>query len=328
MKFTEIALAVAFTLTASVGAHATSTATAVVPKASTVQKPGGYRFAVGDVQIVALSDGTVPQDLHTLLKGVDKDHLDKLLAHNFQKSPIELSIGGYLIQKDGRNILVDTGVGTFFGPGVAGKLVSNLEAMGVSPQQVSDILLTHIHTDHSGGLVDAAGKRVFPNATVHVGKPDVDFFLDPKNQNGTTGYDKTYFQQATASIGPYVKAGKIKAFSAAGEVLAGITAKPTPGHTPGSALYTLSSKGQDLTFVGDLFHVESVQMPQPGITIVYDVNQDQAAAQRKAQFADLAKTRRLIAAPHLPYPGIGYIRQDAPGRYAYVPLDFLNRQAD
>lgn len=284
---------------------------------------GVYRTRVGDFEITALSDGTVPVDMHPLLKGATPAQIDAALKRAFQANPVETSINAFLIDTGSRLILVDTGVGDFYGPGNGGKLVSSLAAVGVKPEQIDDVLLTHIHTDHSGGLTHA-GHIVFPNATVHVGKPDVDFFLAPANQNGAGGYDKMYFQQGTQSVSPYQAAGKLVTFSGRTEVLPGITAIPAPGHTPGHSVYRVESKGESITFIGDLVHVEAVQMEQPDVTIAFDVDQTLAAKQRAALFGEFVTQRELIAAPHLPFPGIGHVAKQG-GGYSFVPEVYRNR---
>lgn len=293
-------------------------------KSAHKQQSAFYRFDIGDVRVVAISDGTVPQDLHSLLKGVSPAEIDTILNRAFMANPVEASINAYLIEVGNRIALVDTGAGAFFGPGAGGKLVDSLRSAGYRPDQITDVLLTHIHTDHSGGLVDAQGRRVFRNATVHVGQKDVDFFLAPANQKGVDGYDKTYFEQATKSMQPYVKAAKVKGFLSVTEILPGIKAVPTPGHTPGHAFFVLESKGEALEFIGDVLHVQSVQMARPDITIVYDVEQPAARTQREAQFARLAQDRHMIAGAHLPFPGIGHVRKESTG-FTYVPTDYRNR---
>lgn len=320
-----ISLAVATSLLGPVLAIAQAAAPAApatVPAAS--QQAGFYRFSVGGVQVVALSDGSVPQDLHALLH-LKPAQTDQLLQRGFLANPVEASINAYLVYAGDRLALVDTGAGAFFGPGAGGQLVASLKAAGVEPAQIQDVLLTHIHTDHSGGLVDAQGQRVFPNATVHVGKPDLDFFLAPANQQGVRGYDREYFEQASTALAPYVKAGQVRPFTGAVELVPGIRSRPTPGHTPGHSFFVLQSRGEALEFIGDILHVQSVQMPRPDVTIVYDVVPHDAQVQRKLQFARLAKERRLVAAAHIPYPGVGYLRQEGKGQYTFVPVDYRYR---
>ncbi|MGV7212616.1 MBL fold metallo-hydrolase [Bradyrhizobium sp. UFLA05-112] len=284
-----------------------------------------YRVHVGAVTVTVLSDGTVPQDLHALLTSTTRAKTDKLLDASFLHNPIEASINAFLIALPDRLVLVDTGSGELFGPGNGGKLRASLAAAGYRPEQITDILITHVHTDHSGGLVEG-GRIVFPSATVHLGKPDIDFFLNPAN-SVESGYDRKYFDEAIKTLKPYVDAGKVAAFSSTTEVVPGITATLHPGHTPGSAFYTLVSQGERMTFIGDIIHVASVQFPDPSITIVYDVNPKAAEATREQAFAQFASERELIAAPHLPFPGIGHVRRADKG-YQWVPIEYGNRQVD
>jgi glyoxylase-like metal-dependent hydrolase (beta-lactamase superfamily II) len=284
-----------------------------------------YRFRVGAVTITALSDGTVPLDLHAMLRNTTQAKTDALLDASFLRNPIETSINAFLVAFPDRLVLVDTGSGELFGPGNGGKLLASLAAAGYRPEQITDILITHVHTDHSGGLVQG-GRIAFPNATIHVGKPDVDFFLNPANA-AKSGYDRKYFDEAIKTLKPEVDAGKVAAFSSTTEVVPGITATLHPGHTPGSAFYTLTSQGERITFVGDIIHVASVQFPDPSVTIVYDVNPKAAEATREQTFSQFASNRELLAAPHLPFPGVGHIRRMGKS-YQWLPVEYANRQAD
>jgi glyoxylase-like metal-dependent hydrolase (beta-lactamase superfamily II) len=281
-----------------------------------------YRFKIGNVVVTSLSDGTVPQDLHKLLLGTSAEKTDALLAQGYLANPVETSINVFMLDISGKLVLVDTGSGELFGAGYGGKLMESLRAIGVSADKITDILITHVHTDHSGGLVNG-GKLVFPNATVHVGKPDVDFFLDRANA-AKAGIDMKYFDEAIKTLKPYVDAGKVKTFDRQTEVLPGVTATLHPGHTPGSAFYTLRSGDQRIVFIGDIIHVSSVQFPDPSITIVYDVDPMSAARVRVEQFSIFAKDSDLVAAPHLPFPGVGHVRALGHG-YGWVPVEYGNR---
>jgi glyoxylase-like metal-dependent hydrolase (beta-lactamase superfamily II) len=281
-----------------------------------------YRLKIGDVVVTSLSDGTVPQDLHKLLLGTSAEKTDALLAQGYLTNPVEASINVFLLEMGGKRVLVDTGSGELFGPGYGGKLMESLRAAGLAPAQITDILITHVHTDHSGGLI-SGGRLAFPNATVHVGKPDVDFFLDRANA-AKSGIDMKYFDEAIKTMKPYVDTGKVKTFDRQAEILPGVTAALHPGHTPGSAFYTLRSGGQQVIFIGDIIHVSAVQFPDPAITIVYDVDPMSAARVRAEQFSIFAKDRDLVAAPHLPFPGVGHVRTLERG-YGWVPVDYGNR---
>jgi glyoxylase-like metal-dependent hydrolase (beta-lactamase superfamily II) len=312
--------AIAVTIATALPAFAAPVTTA---DAVYAQAADTYAMPLGDLKIVALSDGTVPQDLHELLTGTSEKEVDGLLDRSFQANPVEASINAYLILGGDRAVLVDTGSGELFGPGYGGKLLDSLAAAGVMPGDITDILITHVHTDHTGGLV-AGGKPVFANATVHVGAPDIDFFLDASNSE-RTGYARQYFDEAAKTVGVYAKAGKVKTFGNNETILPGIVTTLHPGHTPGSAFFTVESQGRSIVFVGDIVHVENVQFPKPAITIVYDVDPAKAAAVREQAFSDIAGSRQLIAAPHLPFPGIGHVRGEGGGAFSWHPVEYRNR---
>lgn len=281
-----------------------------------------YRLRIGAVPVFALSDGSVPMDLHQLLQHITPAQTDALLKLNFQTNPVEASINAYLVQLPGKLVLIDTGSGELFGPGAGGGLIASLELAGFRPEQVTDILITHVHSDHAGGLVQG-GRRVFENATVHVEKADLDFFFDTTAQQ-RTGYDQQYFDVAAKTLQPYLDAGKVIPISADGEVLPGIFATLHPGHTMGSAFFTLRDGGEELVFVGDLVHSTAVQFPDIAVTIAYDLDTPAAARVRAEAFEAFARDETLVAVPHAAFPGIGHVRRDAAG-YAWVGSTYTNR---
>ncbi|MCE1557913.1 MBL fold metallo-hydrolase, partial [Enterobacter hormaechei] len=173
---------------------------ASVPQHVLKQQAGGYSVQVGDTIVTAFTDGSVPQDLHALLRRTTAENTDALLAKNFQANPVEASINAFYIAIPGHKILVDTGSGQLFGPGKGGRLIESLATQGIKPQDITDILITHAHSDHAGGLVKD-GQRVFTRAQVYVGKPDIDFFFNDENQK-KSGYDQNYFDVARKTLKP------------------------------------------------------------------------------------------------------------------------------
>ena len=281
--------------------------------------PGYFRMMLGDFEVTALSDGTVALPMDKLLTNTTPGKIDKALAKSFLKVPVETSVNGYLINTGSKLVLVDTGAAGLFGP-TLGKLVDNLKAAGYTPDQVDAVVITHMHPDHAGGLMNG-DKRVFPNATVHADQHDADFWLSQVNLDKAPKDAKGFFQGAMASLNPYIAAGKFKPFNGNTDLLPGIKALASPGHTPGHSTYVVESQGQKMALWGDLMHVAAVQFADPSVTIQFDVDSKAAAAQRKKAYADAAKQGYWVAAAHLSFPGIGHLRKDGKG-YVFVPANY------
>ena len=311
----------AATLTAAAMACALLWAGAAHAEAPMVKTsaPGYFRMMLGDFEVTALSDGTVALPVNKLLTNTTPGKVDQVLAKSFLKAPLETSVNGYLINTGAKLVLVDTGAAGLFGP-TLGNLVSNLKAAGYQPEQVDAVVITHMHADHVGGLM-AGDKLAFPNATVHADQHDADFWLSQANMDKAPKEAKGFFQGAMASLNPYVAAGKFKPFNGDTELVPGIKAQASRGHTPGHSTYVVQSKGQKLVLWGDLMHVAAVQFADPSVTIQFDTDSKAAAVQRKKAYADAAKQGYWVAAAHLSFPGIGHLRSEGKG-YAFVPVNY------
>ena len=283
------------------------------------QSPGYYRMMLGDFEITALSDGTAMLPVDKLLTRTTPAKVNKALARSVLKLPVETSVNGFLINTGTKLVLIDTGAATLFGP-TLGNLVANLKAAGYDPSQVDEVYITHMHADHVGGLM-AGDKLAFPNAVVRADKRDADFWLSQANLDKAAKEDKSFFQGAMASLNPYIAAGKFKPFDGDTELVPGIRAVATRGHTPGHSCYIVESEGEALEVLGDLVHVAAVQFPDPSVTIKFDTDSKAAAVQRKKVFADAAKTGRWVAAAHVAFPGIGHIQSQVRG-YAWIPANY------
>lgn len=304
--------------TASVLALSVNTAYAAAPLVKTAA-PGFYRTMLGDFEVTAISDGTVQLPVDKLLTNTTPAKVNQALAKLHQHSPLDTSVNAYLINTGSKLVLIDAGAGALFGP-TLGKMQANLKAAGYQPEQVDEIYITHMHPDHVGGLMDGE-KMVFPNAVVRADQHDVDFWLNQANLDKAPQDSKGFFQGAMASLNPYVKAGKFKAFDGATELVPGIKAIPAHGHTAGHSIYKIESKGQTLVLWGDLMHVAAVQFANPSVTIQFDTDSKAAAVERKKGYADAAQQSYLVGASHLAFPGLGYVRKEGKG-YAWAPLNY------
>jgi glyoxylase-like metal-dependent hydrolase (beta-lactamase superfamily II) len=290
------------------------------------QVPGFYRMRVGDVEVTALFDGAAQFDLNWLTA---KKATLSGVAKALHGDPHLLDTGdtGFLVNTGKELILIDAGAGTWFGGGAFGRLPSSLRSAGYSPEQVDRVLVTHLHSDHIGGLTTQDGNRVFPNADVFVAKAESDFWLSPEIAAKAPKDVQPFFQAAQAISAPYLKAGKWHTFSDSDALGDGVRVISLRGHTPGHTGYEFSSQGQKILFWGDTIHEQLVQLRHADITVVFDIDHGAAAAMRKQLFPTLANEATLIAGPHMPFPGLGRLRKEANG-YVWAPVIFTDQWAE
>jgi glyoxylase-like metal-dependent hydrolase (beta-lactamase superfamily II) len=284
------------------------------------QVPGFYRMKVGDLEVTALFDGHAVFDPHWL--NGTKATMDGV-AKALQEDPhmLDVSDEGFLVNTGTQLILIDAGAGTWWGGGALGRLVGSLRSAGYTPEEVDIVLLTHLHSDHVGGLTTQDGKRVFPNAEVYVAKAESRFWLSPEIAAKAPKEVQPFFQSARAIAAPYIEAGKWHTFSGSESIVDGMQIVPLPGHTLGHTGYEVSSKGQKVLFWGDVVHAQRVQLVHPEVTAVFDIDQTAAAATRNQLLAELAREDVLIAGPHMPFPALGRLRKEGSG-YSWVPVIF------
>lgn len=286
------------------------------------QAPGWYRMKVGDFEVTALLDGTLDLPVEQLLANTNPEKLKKALAAAYLKSPVETSVNAYLVNTGTKLVLIDTGAAGGFGP-TLGKLMTNLKASGYKPEQVDEIYITHMHGDHVGGIA-AGDKPAFPNAVVRTAKAEGDHWLSQANMNKAPEQAKAFFKIAMAALKPYVASGKYKPFTGDVELVPGVRAIASSGHTPGHTIYSIESKGEKMVFWGDLMHVAAVQFGDPSVTIQFDTDSKAAAPQRKKAYADAAAKGYYVAVAHISFPGIGRLRADGAG-YEWIPVNYSTK---
>ncbi|UVK37437.1 MBL fold metallo-hydrolase [Mesorhizobium sp. AR10] len=283
------------------------------------QAPGFYRLPLGDFEITALSDGSNMLPATKLLQG-DPARIEEALKRNYLGDFVETSHNSFLVNTGAKLVLIDAGAGSLLGA-TTGHLLSNLRASGYQPEQIDELYLTHLHTDHVGGLM-AEGQRAFPNAIVRVDKRDTDYWLSEANMRAAPAEAKRFFQAAIASITPYTRAGKLAVFEGNTDLVPGVRAQTAYGHTPGHTMYVVESRGEKIVLWGDVVHVAAVQFKAPSVTIQYDENASEAEHVHELAFADAAQNGYIVGGAHISFPGLGHVRRDAENAYTYVPLDY------
>ena len=263
--------------------------------------PGAETFHVGALEVVALRDAeiVVANDGGTF--GVDAGPAAVAAVLKAAGAPtghLTLDVDALLVKGGGRIMLFDAG----FGASVHGALVGSLAKAGVSPGEVTDVLLTHSHHDHTGGLVTAAGALAFPNAVIHMSSLE-------------WGWMETQSREAALVklLGP-----KVKPFTPGLPLFPGVTPVAMSGHTPGHVGYEIVSGEYRLMDIGDTAHSAIVSLARPAWMIGYDNNPVEGRTSRMMTLALLAKNHELVFAPHFPFPGIGHIEKAGEG-YLWRP---------
>lgn len=296
-------------------------ASSILPVNTYAQHAAYYPFKVGQITVTALSDGTVPIDAQKLFQAPAETITD-LMRAAYINNPVETSINTYLIHIKDKLILIDAGSGELFGPSHGGGITNSLKAAGYEPDQVTDVLLTHIHNDHSGGIT-IKDQKVFPNAVIHVSQLDAAYWLDEKRMEqadpNALSSNKSSFINAIKVFKPYLSTGKVKLFEGDVELFPGIRSVATPGHTPGHCLFVLEDSGDKLVFCGDLIHVAGIQFARPEIIDGYDVDKQKAVRARIKIYKEAADEGYLIAGDHISFPGVGRLRHRDNG-YEWLPI--------
>lgn len=317
-------LLLALTLsTAAITTQAAEPATIQAPK----QVAGYYHQQLGSTQITALLDGTNYLN-PAMFKGLSDTEKNEILKKYYadQAKGIQTSVNAFLINTGSSLVLVDSGASSCNGPNF-GSVIKNLKAAGYQPEQVDTILLTHLHPDHVCGISDK-GKANFPNATVYVANAEANYWLDPKQAAKLPQDKQARFKQTVGKIQqavqPYQAKKHFKTFKL-GDKIKGFDVISTAGHTPGHFSFALKSGNKEMIFVGDIVHSHNIQFDRPETAIDFDTDPKKAVQTRLAQFARIAKQGQTVAAPHLPFPGIGHIYSVDGKRYQWIPIHFKDK---
>ncbi|MBR7715195.1 MBL fold metallo-hydrolase [Acinetobacter nosocomialis] len=294
--------------------------------ASAQQVPGYYKHQFGNYRITSLLDGTIYLD-PKLFKNLSQAEKTKILTKYaaVNEKGVQTSVNAFLVD-DGKSLtLVDSGASSCFGPQL-GSIAKNLELAGYQLANVKTVLLTHLHPDHVCGIAQN-GKAVFPNATIYAHEREADYWLNPASEKTVPADKKENYlgtvKNIKAALAPYQAKKAFKTFKD-GDVIQGFEVINTQGHTPGHHSFRLKSKGQQIVFVGDIVHSHSLQFDAPKTGVDFDVNSEQAINTRLKIFAEISNKQQWVAAPHLPFPGIGHVYKVNAEQYQWIPLYFNN----
>jgi glyoxylase-like metal-dependent hydrolase (beta-lactamase superfamily II) len=267
--------------------------------------PGAVTFSFGDLQFTSLRDSgyIVSASSGDFGAAVGPSAVEKLLADAHQSTnQVRLDVDALLVRMPGHLILLDTGQG----PKVPGVLPKSFELAGIAPAAITDVLITHAHDDHVGGLITTTNKPAFPNAKIRL-----------------SSREWAFLQSQFPSVSKLI-AFQVVPFEPGTEILPGITPIALYGHTPGHVAYEITSGSQKIEDVGDTVHSSIISLEEPQWLGNMDGDGKTAATVRTKEVTRLAKAHELVFAPHFPFPGVGWIVPKGDG-YAWVPEPEVGR---
>ena len=298
-------------------------ARAAAPAAAT-QAPGFYRYKVGSIEITVVTDGVNRLPVtDAFVLNAKKEEVNAALAEAFLEPGV--FVGPYnpiVINTGSKLAVVDTGTGEAAyksSKGQSGQFLSNLAAAGIDPKAVDVVIISHYHGDHINGLLRADNSLAFPNAEILVPAAEHQYWMDDGEMSrAATQRIADNFKNVRRVIsGEVLK--RLRTYEADKEVMPGVTAVSTPGHTPGHTSHVVSSGAATVYVQADVTHAPFLFARHPGWHAFYDHEPVQAEATRRKVYDMLAAERMTVQGFHYPFPSVAHVEKTATG-YREIPM--------
>ncbi|MBV1799125.1 MBL fold metallo-hydrolase [Siccirubricoccus sp. G192] len=310
-------------LAAAAGALALSPrfafAQAAAPAAAS-QAPGFYRFKVGSFTVTTVHDGFAARPVAGFVRNAPLEEVQKVLAESFLPTDtIRIPFTVTFVDTGRQLVIFDTGNGVTPAGATNGRMIGNMRSAGIDPARVNLVVMSHFHGDHIGGLIDAEGKRAFPNAEVVVPEVEWRWWTDTGNESRSPEGQRATFANTARRFAPYQ--GSIRQIADGAEVAPGIRAVAAHGHTPGHTCYLIADGDAQAMFVADATNRPELLARRPDFHIVFDFDPAMAEASRRRIYDRVATDRIRVTGYHFPFPANGYMAKEGNG-YRFVPADW------
>lgn len=274
--------------------------------------PSRYAMRVGEIDVMIISDGVLPIPAAVLAHNVEPAVRSAWLQDEFlSPDMLDWPLNAVVVRSRDQTILIDAGLGA--DPDLhlpqAGRLIRRLEAAGIDLGSVTDVVLTHMHMDHIGGLlVDGVKERLSPDLQIHVAAAEIKFWESPDFSRAfmPEGFPDALRRAARKFVSDY--RSQLRSFEDECEVAPGVIVRRTGGHTPGHSVVRLASGSDRLTFAGDL--VFQVSFDRPDWHNGFEHDPEEAARVRVSLLRELAANREPLVATHLPFPSVCHVALD------------------
>ncbi|MGO4378167.1 MBL fold metallo-hydrolase [Pseudoduganella sp. RAF53_2] len=282
--------------------------------------PSRYALQVGEIDALVVSDGVLPLPTSTMATNVDPSDLSNWLDYMFMpQEAFDWPLNVMVARSGEQTILIDAGLGgQFAGFPRAGQFPQRLESAGIALESVTDVIITHMHMDHVGGLlVDDVRQRLRKDVRIHVSAAEVEFWTQPDFSSTVmpSAVPAVLRETATSFYNEY--RDRLCIFKDKHEVAPGVTVRLTGGHTPGHAVVDLVSGGERLMFAGDAMFPVGFDHPEWHNGFEHDP--EESVRVRVGLFRELAENGGLLVAAHLPFPSVGRVAVDGDA-FRYVPV--------
>lgn len=267
--------------------------------------PSRYALQVGELEVMVISDGVLPLPAATLATNADPVALKAWLAEGLLGEEYTWPLNAAVVKSGKQTVLIDAGLGDAFPQFRAGRLAQRLKGAGIDLASVTDVVLTHLHMDHVGGLLaDGFKGGLRPDVPIHVAAAELDFWAAPDFSRNTFGGVSDAIRAAAKQFLDEYR-GRLRLFETEREVAPGVVALRTGGHTPGHSVVRLASGSERLTFLGDAVFPD--HFDRPDWHNAFDHDPEEAVRVRIALLRKLAATREPVLAAHLPFPSLGRV---------------------